>query len=59
MIVVDEYLAVHVLRGRWPERLPDDELALPVYWTLPHRASNMDWWPFQNSIRKISPTGWR
>lgn len=36
MIVVDEYLAVRVLRGRWPERLPDDELVLPAsaHWRL-------------------------
>ncbi|HEX3424887.1 MAG TPA: hypothetical protein VHT30_02065 [Acidimicrobiales bacterium] len=26
MIVVDEYLAVDVLRGQWPDALPDDDL---------------------------------
>lgn len=30
MIVIDEYLAVDVLRGDWPEGLPDDQLGLPV-----------------------------
>jgi hypothetical protein len=28
MIVVNEYLAVRVLRARWPSQLPDDELWL-------------------------------
>jgi hypothetical protein len=30
VIVIDEYLAVRVLRADWPAGLPDDELALPV-----------------------------
>ena len=36
MIVVDEYLAVRVIRARWPEVLPDDELVLPAsrHWRL-------------------------
>lgn len=37
MIVVDEYLAVRVLRARWPQELPDDEeLGLPAsaHWRL-------------------------
>lgn len=37
MIVVDEYIAVRVLRGRRPAELPDDEdLALPAsaHWRL-------------------------
>lgn len=36
MIVIDEYLAVRVLRADWPAGLPDDELALPVsrHWRL-------------------------
>jgi hypothetical protein len=36
-MVVDEYLAVRVLRARWPEGLPDDdELGLPAsaHWRL-------------------------
>jgi hypothetical protein len=28
--VIDEYLAVRVLGGGWPDELPDDELALPA-----------------------------
>lgn len=36
MIVVDEYIAVRVFRARWPDGLPDDELALPAsrHWRL-------------------------
>jgi len=37
VIVVDEYIAARVLRGRWPAGLPDDEdLALPAsaHWRL-------------------------
>lgn len=36
MIVVDEYLAVRVLRGRWSAELPDDDLGLPAsrHWRL-------------------------
>jgi hypothetical protein len=30
VIVIDEYLAVDVLRGQWPDGLPDDELGLPA-----------------------------
>lgn len=29
MIVIDEYLAIDVLRGEWPAELPDDQLGLP------------------------------
>lgn len=36
MIVVDEYLAVRVLRAQWPTGLPDDDLALTAsrHWRL-------------------------
>lgn len=37
MIVVDEYVAVRVLRGGWPENMPDDEeLGLPAsaHWRI-------------------------
>ena len=36
MIVIDEYLATRVVLARWPEGLPDDELALPAsrHWRL-------------------------
>lgn len=36
MIVVDEYLAMRVVRGHWPDGLPDDELVLPSsrHWRL-------------------------
>lgn len=40
MIVIDEYLAVRVLGGSWPDELPDDELALPAsrHWRLLQRV---------------------
>ena len=41
MIVIDEYLAVRVMGGAWPEGLPDDEdLALPAsrHWRLLQRV---------------------
>jgi hypothetical protein len=31
LILIDEYLALHVLGGDWPDDLPgDDDLALPA-----------------------------
>jgi hypothetical protein len=40
VIVVDEYLAVRVLGGAWPDELPDDELAMPAsrHWRLLQRV---------------------
>jgi hypothetical protein len=41
VIVIDEYLAVRVVGGAWPEGLPDDEeLALPAsrHWRLLQRV---------------------
>jgi len=40
VIVIDEYLAVRVLGGDWPDDLPDDELALPAsrQWRLLQRV---------------------
>ena len=39
MIVIDEYLAVRVVGGDWPDQLPDDDLALPAsrHWRLLQR----------------------
>lgn len=36
MIVIDEYLAVRVLFARWPQGLPDGDVALPAtrHWRL-------------------------
>ena len=36
MLVIDEYLAVRVLGGVWPDGLPDEDLALPAsrHWRL-------------------------
>ena len=40
MIVVDEYLAVRVLGGDWPDDLPDEEIGLPAtrHWRLLQRV---------------------
>ena len=40
MLVIDEYLAVRVLGGSWPEALPDDDLVLPAsrHWRLLQRV---------------------
>lgn len=40
MQVIDEYLAVAVLGGAWPDVLPDDDLALPAsrHWRLLQRV---------------------
>jgi hypothetical protein len=36
MIIVDEYIAVRVVLGLWPDAMPDDDLALPTmaHWRL-------------------------
>lgn len=36
MIIVDEYIAVRVVLGLWPNEMPDDEVALPTmgHWRL-------------------------
>jgi hypothetical protein len=36
VIIVDEYLAVRVILGQWPDAMPDDEVALPTmgHWRL-------------------------
>ena len=40
MLVIDEYLAVRVLGGGWPDGLPDDDLGLPAsrHWRLLQRV---------------------
>ena len=36
MIIIDEYIAVRVVLGRWPAGMPDDDVALPTlgHWRL-------------------------
>ena len=36
MLIVDEYVAVRVVLGDWPDAMPDDEVALPLmgHWRL-------------------------
>jgi hypothetical protein len=40
LLVIDEYVAVRVMGGDWPDGLPDDELALPAtrHWRLLQRV---------------------
>jgi hypothetical protein len=42
VIVIDEYLAVRVLGGDWPDGLPDEDLGLPTgcHWRLLQRVHN-------------------
>jgi hypothetical protein len=42
VIVIDEYLAVRVLGGDWPDELPDEDLGLTVsrHWRLLQRVHN-------------------
>jgi hypothetical protein len=42
VVVVDEYLAVRVLAGDWPDELPDDDPVLPAsrHWRLLQRVHN-------------------
>lgn len=42
MLVVDEYLAVRVLVGEWPDRLPDEPVAITAsaHWRLLQRVHN-------------------
>lgn len=36
MVIIDEYLAVRIVLGRWPSGMPDDEVVLPTmgHWRL-------------------------
>ena len=59
MIVVDEYLAVRVVGGRWPEGLPDDEdLVLPAsrHWRLLQRIHAPGDGQLSQLLASLSPT---
>ncbi len=59
MIVVDEYLAVRVVGGQWPERLPDDEdLVLPAsrHWRLLQRIHAPGAGQLSQLLSTLSPT---
>jgi hypothetical protein len=59
MIVVDEYLAVRVLRGRWPDELPDDELALTAsrHWRLLQALHGGRGGQLSQVLGQLSPAG--
>lgn len=59
MIVVDEYLAVRVLGGGWPEGLPDDDVALPAsrHWRLLQRIHAPGPGQLSSVLGLLSPTG--
>ncbi len=57
MIVVDEYLAVRVMRGRWPTQLPDDELALTTsrHWRLLQALHGARGGQLSQALGELSP----
>jgi len=59
VIVIDEYLAVRVLRADWPDALPDDELGLPAsrHWRLLQAVHNPRGGQLSQSMAHVSPVG--
>ena len=60
MIVVDEYLAVQVVGGRWPRDLPDTEdLVLPAsrHWRLLQRLHAPGGGQLSELLATLSPAG--
>lgn len=60
MNVIDEYLFVQVVRGDWPEALPDDdELALPAsrHWRLLQRLHAPGAGQLSRLLGELSPGG--
>jgi len=57
--VIDEYLAVRVLLGRWPAGLPVDELALPAsrHWRLLQAVHNPRGGQLSQLLAAVSPAG--
>ena len=57
--MIDEYLAVDVLRGDWPLGLPDDELALPAsrHFRLLQRIHNPAGGQLSAILDRLSPAG--
>ena len=58
MIVIDEYLAVRVLGGRWPDGLPDDDdLALTAsrHWRLLQRIHAPGTGQLSTVLAELSP----
>lgn len=59
MLVIDEYLAVRVLGGLWPEGLPDDDLGLPAsrHWGLLQRIHAPGDGQLSRILDELSPAG--
>lgn len=60
MLVIDEYVAVDVLVGDWPDELPDDEsLALPAsrHFRLLQRAHQPSGGQLSRVLGQLSPAG--
>jgi hypothetical protein len=59
LIVIDEYLAVRVVRGNWPNGLPDDDdLLLPMsrHWRLLQRVHKPGGGQLSQLLGTLSPT---
>ncbi|MGH9115440.1 MAG: hypothetical protein ACRDWW_06365 [Acidimicrobiales bacterium] len=59
MIIVDEYLAVRVILGQWPEAMPDDEVALPTmgHWRLLQALHNPRGGQLTRMLADVSDSG--
>ena len=58
--MIDEYLAVRVVGGQWPEGLPDDEdLVLPIsrHWRLLQRIHRPSDGQLSQLLMTLSPAG--
>lgn len=57
MIVIDEYLAVRVVGGDWPARLPEDDLGLPAsrHWRLLQAVHNPRGGQLTQPVAGLSP----
>ena len=57
--MIDEYLAVRVLQGRWPAGLPVDELALPTsrHWRLLQAVHNARGGQLSQLLSAVTPAG--
>jgi hypothetical protein len=54
VIVIDEYLAVRVLGGDWPEGLPDDDDLGVVRWPHPEVLTVLDPRPLLDEAARIT-----
>jgi hypothetical protein len=59
VLVIDEYLAVSVLGGIWPDGLPDEDLGLPAsrHWRLLQRIHAPGSGQLSRILGELSPSG--